>query len=123
MNIKVIIASNGTVIPVEAEEQATNAQVINELVNSGQVSAPQPGHKYYFADKANQVEMETKTLSEMGFKDGDTITLLDKGEAASYYDTENDDADNDPGGYSDESRSGAGDGCDYDYDDDYDDYD
>lgn len=112
MNIKVIIASNGTVIPVEAEEQATNAQVINELVNSGQVPAPQPGHKYYFADKANPVEMETRTLSEMGFKDGDTVTLLDKGEAASYYDAENDDADNDPGGYSDESCSGAGDGRD-----------
>jgi len=97
--ITIRIAQDGTTVPVEEIDlgQVTNTQLIQELVSSGQIQAPANGHEYRFAGKNNEILTENTTLKEAGFKDGDTITLLDKGLGADYYDSENDPADNDPG--------------------------
>ena len=98
-NVTIRIAHEGTNVPVEKIDlsQVTNIQLIQELVNSGQIQAPAAGHEYRLAGKDNEVLNETVILKEAGFKDGDTITLLDKTLGASYYDSENDPADNDEG--------------------------
>ena len=97
--INVRIAQDGTVVPVEQIDldQVSNTQLIQEMVASGQVPAPAGGHEYRLAGKNNEILTETTTLKDAGFKDGDTVTLLDKCMAASYYDPNNDPADNDPG--------------------------
>lgn len=98
-HITVRIAQDGTTVPVEEIDlgQVTNTQLIQEMVNSGQIPAPAGGHEYRLAGKNNEILTETITLEKAGFKDGDTITLLDKGLGADYYDPDNDPADNDPG--------------------------
>ncbi len=97
--INIRIAQDGTIVPVEEInlDQVTNTQLIQEMVSSGQIQAPAQGHEYRLAGKNNEILTETVTLKEAGFKDGDTVTLLDKGIGASYYDSENDPADNDEG--------------------------
>lgn len=98
--INVRVAQDGTIVPIEEIDldQVSNTQLIQEMVSSGQIPAPAGGHEYRLAGKNNEILTDTTTLKDAGFKDGDTITLLDKGMAASsYYDSENDPADNDPG--------------------------
>jgi len=99
MKIKVIIAKTGETIPVEEIDlgQVTNVTLIQELINSGQIAAPQGGSQYRLIGKQNEILSDTVTLQEAGFKDGDTITLVEKAIAASYYDSENDPVDNDEG--------------------------
>ena len=93
------IAQDGTTVPVEEIDlgQVTNTQLIQEMVSSGQIQPPAHGHEYRLAGKNNEILTETVTLKEAGFKDGDTVTLLDKGIGASYYDPDNDPVDNDEG--------------------------
>lgn len=97
--ITIRIAQNGTMVPIEEVDlgQVTNTQLIQELVSSEQIQTPANGHEYRLAGKNNEILTKAITLKEAGFKNGDTITLLDKGIGASYYDSENDPADNDPG--------------------------
>ena len=97
--INVNIASTGAIVPAEEINfgQVTLALLIQELIRSGRLSAPQAGHQYRFVGKQNEILEDTVTLKEAGFNDGDTITLVDKAIAASQYDPENDPADNDPG--------------------------
>ena len=87
-NVTIRIAHEGTNVPVEKIDlgQVTNIQLIQELVNSGQIQAPAAGHEYRLAGKDNEVLNETVILKEAGFKDGDTITLLDKTIGSSCYD-------------------------------------
>lgn len=85
MKINVFIARTGETIPVEEiDGQVTNVTLIQELINSGQIAAPQGGHQYRLTGKQNEILSDTVTLQEAGFKDGDTITLVDKAIAASY---------------------------------------
>ena len=98
MKINILIGANGTMIPVEEiDDQVTTNVLINELINSGQIPAPEPGHQYRFTGKQNEILTDTLSLREAGFKDGDTLMFVEKAPAASYYDPENDPADNDEG--------------------------
>ena len=99
MKINVNVASTGAMVPAEEIDfgQVTLATLIQELIRSGQIPAPQTGHQYRFVGKQNEILEDTVTLKEAGFNDGDTITLVDKALAADYYDPDNDPADNDPG--------------------------
>ncbi|MBQ6203966.1 MAG: hypothetical protein IJK46_07725 [Prevotella sp.] len=97
--INVNIASTGAMVHADELDfgQITPALLIQELIRINELSAPQPGHQYRFVGKQNEILEGSVTLKEAGFNDGDTITLVDKAIAASYYDSENDPADNDPG--------------------------
>ena len=98
MKLTVLIAQTGATVPVEEIDlgQVTNTALIEELIRSGQIPAPEAGHQC-FTGKQNEILSDTVTLKEAGFKDGDTITLVDIAIAASYYDPENDPVDNDEG--------------------------
>lgn len=87
MKINVFIARTGETVPVEEIDlgQVTNVTLIQELINSGQIAAPQGGSQYRLIGKQNEILSDTVTLQEAGFKDGDTITLVEKALAASYY--------------------------------------
>ncbi len=95
--INIRIAQDGTIVPVEEInlDQVTNTQLIQEMVSSGQIQAPAQGHEYRLAGKNNEILTETVTLKEAGFKDGDTVTLLDKGIGANF-DGSGTDADDGP---------------------------
>ena len=99
MKLIISIAQTGATVPVEEIDlgQITNTALIQELIRSGQIPAPEAGHQYRFTGKQNEILTDTVTLKDAGFKDGDTITLVDKAIAADYYDPENDPVDNDEG--------------------------
>lgn len=98
-SINIRQALDGTIIPVEEIDlsQVTVKNLIDELVASGQLSAPALHHEYRLTGKNNEIITDNVTLKEAGIQNGDTVTLLDKAIGASYYDSENDPAGNDPG--------------------------
>lgn len=60
----------------------TTDQLIHDLIESGQIPAPGAGQQYRLADKSNAIITENMSLEKAGFEDGDTATLVIKGQAA-----------------------------------------
>ena len=108
-DLTIINGQNNETYQVQTNfDQTTIGQLKQELITTGQINAPQPGHEYRIAGKNNEILSDNVSLKDAGFKSGDSATLLDKGLAA-YWDQENDDADNadEDNGSCDESPSGA----------------
>ena len=65
--------------------QVTNTELINQLIASGNVSAPAAGTNYELVipGSGTALGLETKTLEELGVKDGEKIKLLASGQNAS----------------------------------------
>ena len=77
------IGNTGETIPVNDLEldQVTNTELVSQLVSNGMVPEV-PGKVYKVVGKNNQPVEETATLADLGFTDGDTVTVIAKPEGA-----------------------------------------
>ncbi len=73
------IGNTGETVPVNDLEldQVTNVELIAGLVSSGMVPDV-PGKEYKLIGKDNFPVVDTATLAELGFNDGDTVTIVAK---------------------------------------------
>ena len=64
--------------------QVTNTELINQLIASGNVLAPEVGTNYELVipGSGTALGLETKTLEELGVKDGEKIKLLSSSQSA-----------------------------------------
>jgi len=78
------MASTGETIPVNDLEldQVTNTELISQMVASGIVPALPSDEEYLVIGKNNQPLKDTASLTELGFNDGDTITIAVKPKGA-----------------------------------------
>ena len=78
--LNIIICSDGSSVPVEEIQfgDFTVNQLIQEVVNSGQVPEAKPGHEYRLTGPNNEILNGSVTLDKAGLKDGDTVNLLEK---------------------------------------------
>ena len=75
---------SGVTVPVNdiKLDQVTNTELISQMVASGIVPALPSDEEYLVIGKNNQPLKDTASLAELGFNDGDTITIAVKPKGA-----------------------------------------
>ena len=84
-SIKLVLASTGEDFQVNDldMESVTNTELLNEAVANGVFPPAGTSMKYALVGKDGKpISEETKTLAEIGYKDGDNIKVLSVAEGA-----------------------------------------
>ena len=85
-NLTIVLPNTHEEIPLSEVDfsQVTNTELINQLIASGTIPSPADGTNYELVipGSGQALGLDTKTLEELGVKDGEKIKLLASGQNA-----------------------------------------